>query len=67
MKVILSRKGFDSGAGGYASPLFIREGKFISLPIPEENKIYSTNTERLYLALLTKYEEMRPERPLVEL
>lgn len=48
MKIILSRKGFDSGAGGYASPFFIKEGRLLSLPIPEENKIYSTSTGRLY-------------------
>lgn len=34
MKIILSRKGFDSGAGGCASPLF-GDGTMISLPIPE--------------------------------
>ncbi|HOD53512.1 MAG TPA: hypothetical protein PKJ08_03185 [Candidatus Cloacimonadota bacterium] len=34
MKIILSRKGFDSSAGGYASPIL--DGKrLISLPIPE--------------------------------
>jgi hypothetical protein len=35
MKVILSRKGFDSKAGGCASPIF-EDGSFLSLPIPEE-------------------------------
>ena len=48
MKIILSRKGFDAGAGGYPSPLFIEENRLLSLPIPEENKIYSANTGRLY-------------------
>lgn len=38
MKIILSRKGFDSAAGGYTSPLFINEGKLLSLPIPEDNE-----------------------------
>ena len=33
MKVILSRKGFDSGAGGYPSPIF-PDGSMLSLPIP---------------------------------
>lgn len=33
MKVILSRKGFDSGYGGYASPI-LPNGQMISLPIP---------------------------------
>lgn len=54
MKIILSRKGFDSGAGGYPSPFFVKEGRLLSLPIPEENKFYTTNTGRLYSDLLFK-------------
>jgi len=52
MKVILSRKGFDSGAGGYPSPFFVKEGRLLSLPIPEENKIYTADTGRTYSDLL---------------
>jgi hypothetical protein len=33
MKVVLSRKGFDSSCGGCASPIF-EDGSFLSLPIP---------------------------------
>jgi len=33
MKIILSRKGFDSGYGGYPSPI-LPDGRLISLPIP---------------------------------
>lgn len=33
MKVILSRKGFDSCYGGYPSPI-LPDGSMISLPIP---------------------------------
>lgn len=33
MKVILSRKGFDSESGGYASPI-LPNGRLLSLPIP---------------------------------
>jgi hypothetical protein len=33
MKLILSRKGFDSSFGGCASPIF-EDGSFVSLPIP---------------------------------
>lgn len=33
MKVILSRKGFDSESGGFASPI-LADGSLISLPIP---------------------------------
>lgn len=34
MKIILSRKGFDSTAGSCASPIFERDGRLLSLPIP---------------------------------
>ncbi len=34
-KVILSRKGFDSQAGGKPSPIY--KNKFCSIPIPEVN------------------------------
>src|SRR5574337_289673 len=33
MNVVLSRKGFDSGAGGHASPI-LPDGTMVSLPIP---------------------------------
>ncbi len=36
MKLILSRKGFDSKFGGCASPIF-GDGTFMSLPIPEKS------------------------------
>jgi hypothetical protein len=35
MKIILSRKGFDCSFGGVPSP--IRDGKMMSVPIPEMN------------------------------
>ena len=34
MKIILSRKGFDSACGGVASPV-LPDGRLVSLPIPE--------------------------------
>ena len=34
MRLILSRKGFDSAAGGVPSPIF-EDGTMLSLPIPE--------------------------------
>lgn len=42
MKVILSRKGFDSGYGGYPSPILPddRDDRLVSLPIPSEDNIY---------------------------
>ena len=45
MKIILSRKGFDSGYGGYASPIF-PNGRLVSLPIP-------------YLDEKTKYSDLK--------
>ena len=35
MKLILSRKGFDSSAGGCPSPVF-PDGRFLALPIPDQ-------------------------------
>ena len=36
MKIILSRKGFDSGSGGVPSPIF-PDGAMMSLPIPDKS------------------------------
>ncbi|HSH28138.1 MAG TPA: hypothetical protein VK972_10310, partial [Wenzhouxiangella sp.] len=35
MKIILSRKGFDSAAGGVPSPI-LPDGRIVSLPIPDQ-------------------------------
>jgi hypothetical protein len=35
VKIILSRKGFDSAAGGYANPI-LPDGTLLSLPIPDD-------------------------------
>lgn len=35
MKIILSRKGFDSSSGGFPSPIF-PDGRILSLPIPDK-------------------------------
>jgi hypothetical protein len=48
MKVILSRKGFDSVAGGYSSILLTKEKRLISLPIPEDNGCNNINTNITY-------------------
>jgi hypothetical protein len=39
MKVILSRKGFDSAYGGYPSPI-LPDGRAISIPIPSYSHVY---------------------------
>ena len=36
MKLILSRKGFDSSAGGGPSPI-LPNGRMVSLPIPDKH------------------------------
>lgn len=38
MKLILSRKGFDSSAGGVPSPIF-PDGRMVSLPIPDKQSV----------------------------
>ncbi len=38
VRIILSRKGFDSGFGGYPSPI-LPDGRLISLPIPSNDKV----------------------------
>ena len=40
MKIILSRKGFDSGSGGDASPI-LPEGTMLSMPIPDKTGNYT--------------------------
>lgn len=40
MKLILSRKGFDSTAGGKPSPIF-PDGSMVSLPIPDRKSVLS--------------------------
>ncbi|ERJ11971.1 Nmad3 family putative nucleotide modification protein [Haloplasma contractile] len=39
MKIILSRKGFDSGSGGFPSPI-LPNGDLLSLPIPCKNDLF---------------------------
>ena len=36
MRIILSRKGFDSANGGYPSPI-MPDGRMVSLPIPDQD------------------------------
>lgn len=41
MKIILSRKGFDTGSGGKPSPFFVDRGIHFSIPIPDDNAFFS--------------------------
>jgi hypothetical protein len=40
MRIVFSRKGFDSGAGGFPSPIF--DGVPVSLPIPTQRRSVTT-------------------------
>lgn len=55
MKIILSRKGFDSAYGGYPSPILL-DGRMVSLPIPSNDEIkYSDlklDNQRTYFDLM---------------
>ena len=57
MKIILSRKGFDSGYGGYASPI-MPDGRLLSLPIPlNDDVVYSdlsVNNDYSYFHLMSR-------------
>jgi hypothetical protein len=50
VKIILSRKGFDSAAGGYPSPYFVENNRLLSFPIPEDES-NSIDTGRTYADL----------------
>lgn len=49
MKIVLSRKGFDSSAGGGPSPIV--DGRALSLPIPDTQGISRTTYEQLDLGV----------------
>ena len=51
-RIILSRKGFDSSAGGGFSPFEPHTGKYIVLPIPQD-------AEESYIGNKLKYEEIK--------
>jgi hypothetical protein len=61
MKIILSRKGFDSKYGGYANPI-LPDGRMISLPIPGDGQI---NYCDLQFDNETYYDLMRKLKPKV--
>lgn len=55
MKLVLSRKGFDSGYGGYPS-FIMPKGELISLPIPDFNRAITYND--LFMTCGTSYSEL---------
>jgi putative DNA base modification enzyme with NMAD domain len=54
MKIILSRKGFDSSAGGCASPIFA-DGSFLSLPIPQPHPLPAASKRITFSHINFKY------------
>jgi hypothetical protein len=62
MKVILSRKGFDSSYGGYPSPI-LPSGEMVSLPIPLEDDIKYSD---LSTDGSTYYDLMKDLRPTIK-
>jgi hypothetical protein len=64
MKVILSRKGFDSAFGGYPSPI-LPSGEMVSLPIPykKDNIRYSDikTGESIYHNLMNMMKDLKRE------
>jgi hypothetical protein len=63
MKIILSRKGFDSGYGGYPSPI-LPNGKMVSLPIPSKDSLRYSD---LRINELTYYDLMKDLKPKIKL
>ena len=63
MKIILSRKGFDSGYGGYPSPI-LPDGKMVSLPIPSKDSLRYSD---LRIDELTYYNLMKDIKPKIRL
>lgn len=67
MKIILSRKGFDSESGGYPSPIIDR--KLISLPIPlDDSMCYSKlKIDGLNSQIKTYYDLMWQLKPKIKI
>jgi len=65
MKIILSRKGFDSGYGGYPSPILSDDNdRLVSLPIPSDDNVHYS--ELMIDSGLTYYDVMRELRPKIK-
>lgn len=69
MKLVLSRKGFDSAAGGAPSPV-LPDGRMLSLPIPEPSTLQGVGTPygslridkgRSYLDVMTELGYRHPD------
>ena len=65
LKVILSRKGFDSKNGGYPSPI-LPNGKMISLPIPSDDFLGYSDLKLNYRGYKTYYDLMIDLKPNIK-
>ena len=62
MKIILSRKGFDSGSGGYPNPI-MPNGTLLPLPIPSKNdEIRYTDVKSSNLTLFQILNELNDKK-----
>lgn len=68
MKIILSRKGFDSSNGGFPSPI-LPDGTLISFPIPAGNKTKYKLSDLYYndLSYRDILQQLRPNAPQSDL
>lgn len=57
MKLVFSRKGFDSRSGGFPSPI-LPDGRLISFPIPEEHQEAGISYDDLLLDDHTSYQSL---------
>lgn len=64
MKIILSRKGFDSEFGGYPSPI-LPNGQMVSFPIPDQND--DIRYSEVMAGGLTCYDLMKNLMPCIKL
>ena len=65
MKLILSRKGFDSQYGGYPSPI-LPDGRLISLPIPSDETKPIMYSELKIDGKMTYYDLMMQLKPMIK-
>ena len=62
MKIVLSRKGFDSGYGGIASPI-LPDGTMLSLPIPTDDRDRFEDFSYAGKSYLEYINELKPYNP----
>lgn len=65
MKVILSRKGFDSDNGGYPSPI-LPTGEMVSLPIPSDDENNTIRYSEVRTSGSTCYDLMKDLKPEIK-